>query len=156
MPAMIDRRSLLFLSAGALLGLAPRAGRAAIMSHITAYTFSFTGLDGGDIRLAAYAGRPILVVNTASLCGYTPQYAGLQQLWTRYRDKGLLVLGVPSNDFGGQEPGGAAEIGQDGPRRISRHLPTHRKGRGEGQGCPPVLPLGGAGAPAGRPALEFP
>ena len=55
-------------------------------------------------------GHPILVVNTASQCGYTPQYGGLQDLWTRYRDKGLVVLGVPSNDFGGQEPGGATDI----------------------------------------------
>jgi glutathione peroxidase len=52
----------------------------------------------------------VLVVNTASLCGYTPQYAGLQTLWTRYRDRGLFILGVPSNDFGGQEPGGASAI----------------------------------------------
>jgi glutathione peroxidase len=52
----------------------------------------------------------VLVVNTASLCGYTPQYSGLESLWTRYRDRGLLVIGVPSNDFGGQEPGGAEEI----------------------------------------------
>jgi glutathione peroxidase len=50
------------------------------------------------------------VVNTASLCGYTPQYTGLQTLWTQYRRKGLMVLGVPSNDFGGQEPGGKTEI----------------------------------------------
>ena len=53
------------------------------MSRITAYAFSFPALDGGDIRLADYAGRPMLVVNTASLCGFTPQYAGLQELWSR-------------------------------------------------------------------------
>ncbi|MEA2992718.1 MAG: glutathione peroxidase, partial [Alphaproteobacteria bacterium] len=80
------------------------------MSRITAYAFSFKGLEGADIRLAEHAGKPILIVNTASLCGYTPQYAGLQQLWTRYRDKGLLIVGVPSNDFGGQEPGTATDI----------------------------------------------
>jgi len=80
------------------------------MSRITAFAFSFPALDGGDIKLADYAGKPVLVVNTASLCGYTPQYAGLQELWTRYRDRGLLILAVPSNDFGGQEPGGAADI----------------------------------------------
>ncbi|HEY6024893.1 MAG TPA: glutathione peroxidase, partial [Pseudolabrys sp.] len=80
------------------------------MSRITAYAFSFKGLDGGEILLSSFAGHPLLIVNTASLCGYTPQYAGLQALWTRYRDRGLVVLGVPSNDFGGQEPGGATDI----------------------------------------------
>jgi len=80
------------------------------MSRITAYAFAFAALEGSDIKLADYAGKPILVVNTASLCGYTPQYAGLQQLWARYRERGLMIIGVPSNDFGGQEPGGATEI----------------------------------------------
>jgi glutathione peroxidase len=80
------------------------------MSRVTAFGFSFKALDGGDIKLADYTGRPVLVVNTASLCGYTPQYSGLETLWDRYRARGLLVLGVPSNDFGGQEPGGATEI----------------------------------------------
>ena len=81
------------------------------MSRVTAYAFSFKALKSGDIRLSDYVGKPILVVNTASLCGYTPQYTGLQALWTRYRDKGLMIVAVPSNDFGGQEPGGEAEIG---------------------------------------------
>ncbi len=80
------------------------------MTRATAYAFSFKALKAGDIRLSDYVGKPILIVNTASLCGYTPQYTGLQALWTRYRDKGLMIVAVPSNDFGGQEPGGEAEI----------------------------------------------
>src|SRR5437763_4862426 len=80
------------------------------MSRMTAYAFSFAALKGGNIKLADYAGKPILVVNTASQCGYTPQFAGLQDLWTRYHARGLMIVGVPSNDFGAQEPGGAAEI----------------------------------------------
>jgi glutathione peroxidase len=104
---MINRRHWLL---GMLMALTPRLVQAATMSRVTAYAFTFKGLDGADILLASYAGHPILVVNTASLCGYTPQYAGLQVLWSRYRDKGLMVLGVPSNDFGGQEPGGKSEI----------------------------------------------
>jgi glutathione peroxidase len=52
----------------------------------------------------------MLVVNTASLCGFTPQYGGLQELWSEFHGRGLMILGVPSNDFGGQEPGGATEI----------------------------------------------
>ena len=114
---MIDRRDLLThglrsLAGVALAGLSPRLVQATAMSRITAYAFTFKGLDGAEILLSSYAGHPILLVNTASLCGYTPQYTGLQALWLRYRDKGLIVLGVPSNDFGGQEPGGASEIGK--------------------------------------------
>jgi glutathione peroxidase len=106
---MIDRRTLL-TAAVTLPALAPAAAFATAMSRITAYAFAFTGLDGGQISLASYAGRPMLIVNTASQCGYTPQYAGLQAIWMRFRERGLFVLGVPSNDFGGQEPGGAKEI----------------------------------------------
>jgi glutathione peroxidase len=105
---MIRRRHLLAALGSAVV--APAAAQQATMTRVTAYAFSFAALDGGQIRLVEYSGKPILIVNTASRCGYTPQYAGLQELWTRFRDRGLLVLGVPSNDFGGQEPGGSDEI----------------------------------------------
>ena len=75
-----------------------------------AYRFEFTSIDGDRLPFAAWRGRPVLVVNTASYCGYTPQYSDLEALWQRYRGRGLVVLGVPSNDFGAQEPGSAAEI----------------------------------------------
>jgi glutathione peroxidase len=77
---------------------------------MTAFDFAFQAIDGQPLPLANFKGKAVLVVNTASQCGYTPQYQGLQDLWQRYRDRGLVVLGVPSNDFGGQEPGTAAEI----------------------------------------------
>ena len=77
-----------------------------------AYRFEFTSIDGDKLPLEAWRGRPMLVVNTASYCGYTPQYSDLEALWRRYRDRGLVVLGVPSNDFGRQEPGTEAEIKQ--------------------------------------------
>ena len=77
-----------------------------------AYRFEFVSLDGGKLPLSAWRGRPVLVVNTASFCGYTPQYRDLEALWRRYRERGLVVLGVPSNDFGAQEPGSASEIKQ--------------------------------------------
>jgi glutathione peroxidase len=66
---------------------------------------------GTPLPTADYAGHVVLLVNTASKCGFSPQYRGLEALWRRYRDRGLVVLGVPSNDFGGQEPGSDAEIG---------------------------------------------
>jgi len=74
------------------------------------HDITFEGLTGGALPLAAYRGKAVLVVNTASECGYTPQYAGLQKLWAAYKDRGLIVLGVPSNDFGAQEPGTAKQI----------------------------------------------
>lgn len=77
---------------------------------MAAHDFSFTTIDGKPLPLSAYRGRPVLVANTASECGYTPQYADLEALWRRYRDRGLMVIAVPSNDFGRQEPGTAEEI----------------------------------------------
>ena len=77
---------------------------------MTAHDFEFASIAGQPLPLSAYAGRPVLVVNTASECGFTPQYAGLEELWQTYRGRGLIVLGVPSNDFGGQEPGSEDEI----------------------------------------------
>ncbi len=70
-----------------------------------------TTLEGDSLELASFRGKPMLIVNTASKCGYTPQYAGLQRLHERYGERGLVVLGFPCNDFGGQEPGTAVEIG---------------------------------------------
>ncbi len=76
----------------------------------TAHDFSFTTLRGEPYKLADLSGRPFVVVNTASKCGFTPQYAGLEAVWREYQTRGLVVVGVPSNDFGGQEPGTHEEI----------------------------------------------
>jgi glutathione peroxidase len=75
-----------------------------------AYDFSFEAIEGGRMPLEQWRGKVLLVVNTASFCGFTPQYEGLQALWQRYLARGLVVIGVPSNDFGGQEPKAEAEI----------------------------------------------
>lgn len=101
---MLSRRTLMAYAVAAATVLPARA-----QTSSTAYAFSFEGLDGKTIRLSDHAGRVILVVNTASACGFTPQYSDLQQLWTRYRDRGLTIIGVPSDDFN-QERGTAAEI----------------------------------------------
>jgi len=75
-----------------------------------AHQFSFTSIDGKPMSMADFKGKTVLVVNTASQCGFTPQYTALEAVYQKYKDKGLVVVGVPSNDFGGQEPGSNAEI----------------------------------------------
>lgn len=82
----------------------------AISQEKSVHDFAFKTIDGDAMPMSQYAGKVVLLVNTASKCGYTPQYEGLQTLWTTYKDKGLVVIGVPSNDFRQQEPGTAAEI----------------------------------------------
>ena len=76
----------------------------------TVHDFAPAAPDGTPHPLAQYRGKVLLVVNTASACGFTPHYAGLEALWRRHRDAGLVVLGFPCNQFGAQEPGDAAEI----------------------------------------------
>jgi glutathione peroxidase len=76
----------------------------------SAHDFTFSGIDNTPIDLKQYAGKPVLVVNVASFCGFTPQYKELQKLHETYGPKGLVVLGVPSNDFGAQEPKTEPEI----------------------------------------------
>ena len=106
---MIDRRAFCLAAASAATTTTARAQGAAISAR-TCYALSFARFSGAPLRLADFAGKPILVVNTASLCGYTPQFAGLQKLWKDMAPRGLVMIGAPSNDFGGQEPGGEAEI----------------------------------------------
>jgi glutathione peroxidase len=74
------------------------------------YGLYFTTIDGQPLPLSQYKGKVLLIVNTASRCGFTPQYDGLEKLYETYKDQGFMILGVPSNDFGGQEPGSNAEI----------------------------------------------
>ena len=74
------------------------------------YSIKATTLEGAPADLSQYQGKVVLVVNVASRCGFTGQYAGLQKLYETYKAKGLVVLGIPSNDFGGQEPGSEKEI----------------------------------------------
>ncbi|MGL4993645.1 MAG: glutathione peroxidase [Bacteroidales bacterium] len=76
------------------------------------YAFSATSLKGKEIKLSDYEGKIILIVNTASKCGLTPQYKGLEELYNKYKDRGLVILGFPCNQFGKQEPGSESEISE--------------------------------------------
>lgn len=153
-----DRRSFLtLLAALAAPELVPSSARAQApgMSRLTAYAFTFAGLKGDDIRLADHAGKPILVVNTASQCGYTPQFTGLQQLWSRFRDRGLLVVGVPSNDFGGQEPGGVTEISQTAEHEYGVSFPMAAKVDVRGASPHPFYRWAAAERPLDAPRWNF-
>ena len=80
------------------------------MSAASVHDFELNTIDGKKMPLSAYKGKVLLLVNTASKCGYTPQYTGLEALYAKYKDKGLVIVGVPANNFGGQEPGTNEEI----------------------------------------------
>jgi glutathione peroxidase len=82
------------------------------MSQVSLDEFQADMIDGKKLPLSRFRGKVVLVVNTASRCGFTPQFAGLEQLWRSYRDRGLVVLGFPSNEFGGQDPGSNDEIAE--------------------------------------------
>ena len=75
-----------------------------------AYDFSFNDLDGSKLSLSSFKNKVIVVVNVASQCGFTSQYEDMQKVWEKYQEKGVVLLGVPSNDFGNQEPGNSKEI----------------------------------------------
>ncbi len=93
----------------------------------TAYEFAATRLGGREEPLATYAGQVLLIVNTASRCGFTPQYAGLERLQQVYADRGFTVLGFPCNQFGFQEPGNAATIGDFCERNYGVSFPMFAK-----------------------------
>jgi len=101
---------LIRLLAFSLLGLLlrPRIGR----RPVDWPAITLPSISGAPLPTADYTGKVVLLVNAASKCGFTKQYRGLEALWRRFKDRGLVVLGVPSNDFGGQEPGSDAEIGR--------------------------------------------
>ena len=107
---------------------------------------------GGPLDLAQFAGHPILVVNTASLCGFTPQYAGLQALYTEYKPRGLVVLAVPSNDFGRQEPGDPTVC----TTRFATSFPVAAKAHVTGKQAIPLFQwLAQEAGALGRPRWNF-
>jgi glutathione peroxidase len=108
----------------------------------------------GETSLCQYSGKVLLVVNTASQCGYTPQYKGLESLYRRYKDRGLVVLGFPSNDFGGQEPGSAKDIAQFCEINYGVSFPMFAKTRVVAEGGNPLYDRL-AQASASRPRWNF-
>ncbi len=103
-------------------------------SATSIHALTMKRIDGTQAALSTFAGRVLLVVNTASECGYTPQYEGLQALHAKYEGKGFAVLGFPSNDFGGQEPGGAPEIATFCKSRYGVTFPMFEKVKTTGTG----------------------
>ncbi len=154
---MIDRRTMITAALAAIASpvTARTAPAQGAMSRITAYAFSFPALAGSEIRLADYAGRPLLIVNTASLCGFTPQYAGLQELWTQFRDRGLMIIGVPSNDFGAQEPGGATEIAETAQHQYGVTFPIAAKATVKGANAHPFYRWAAEARPKDVPRWNF-
>jgi glutathione peroxidase len=154
---MIARRT--FIAAALAAVATPATTRTVVaqaaISRITAYAFSFPALAGGDIRLADYAGRPLLVVNTASLCGFTPQYAGLQELWSQFHERGLMIIGVPSNDFGGQEPGGVTEIAETAQHQYGVTFPIAAKAVVRGSNAHPFYRWAAEARPKDVPGWNF-
>ena len=100
-----------------------------------------TSLDGRDVRMSDYAGRVVLVVNTASQCGFTPQYRGLEALYRKYKDSGFVVLGFPCNQFGQQEPGNADEIAATCRINYGVSFPMFAKTEVNGPNAHPVFKL---------------
>jgi glutathione peroxidase len=120
------------------LTLATSAFAAAPEKPMSFHDLTVKTLDGTTKNLADYKGKVLVVVNTASQCGYTPQYAGLETLYEAYKDKGVVVLGFPSNDFGGQEPGTAAEIKTFCETKFHVQFPMFEKVKTKGDGQSPV------------------
>lgn len=158
---MIDRRTLLVAAGAALAGSAAKAQNKAQnsaqnlaqgVSRITAYPFTFAALDGADIRLADHTGKPMLIVNTASQCGYTPQLTGLQKLHVRFRE--LFVLGVPSNDYG-QEPGTGLAIAHEAKEQFGVTFPLTAPVALKGPNAHPFYKWAAAERPLERPHWNF-
>ena len=105
---------------------------------MSVYQYNVTSIDGKEVQLSDYHGKVLLVVNVASQCGFTPQYAGLEKLYEKYQDRGLIVLGFPCNQFGSQEPGTEAEIKTFCETSFGVKFPLFRKLEVNGLGAHPL------------------
>lgn len=112
-------------------------GFSANAGNKTAFDFTFTSIDGKPMPLSQYRGKELLIVNTASECGFTKQYSALEEVWRKYKGQGLVVIGVPSNDFGGQEPGHEGQIKKFCETHFSIDFPMTGKTPVKGDGAHP-------------------
>lgn len=149
--APLPRRHALALLGGALVcGVRP-----ALADATKASAFAFEKPEGGTLPLAAYAGRPILVVNTATACGYAGQFTGLQGLWTRFGDRGLTVIAVPSPDFGNQEPLDGVAIAEAARKNHGVTFPVTAKTHVRGPTAHPFYRWAAAEKPGSTPGWNF-
>lgn len=122
----------------------------------TAFDFEFNSLRGKPMPLSAFAGNPLLIVNTASKCGFTPQYAGLEAIYRKHKADGLVVLGVPSNDFANQEPGNSGEIEQFCEINFGVDFPLTEKVHVKGADAHPLFQwIGAQGGFLSKPRWNF-
>ena len=100
-----------------------------------AYDFNFNDLDGSPLNLSEYKNKVIVVINVASQCGFTKQYDDMQKIWEKYQSRGIIMLGVPSNDFGNQEPGSSQEIKNFCEAKFGITFPMTEKVSVKGEGA---------------------
>jgi glutathione peroxidase len=125
-------------------------------SERTLHDFTLTAINGKPMPMAQFKWKAVLLVNTASECGYTGQYEGLEELWLANKDKGLVIVGLPSNDFGGQEPGTASEIASFCKINYGVTFPLTDKVVVKGEHAIPLYKWAGEQAGAnGRPTWNF-
>jgi glutathione peroxidase len=108
------------------------------MPATSVYDFEALSIDGQPAALSTQRGKVLLIVNTASACGFTPQFAGLETLWNDYRDRGLVIVGFPSNEFGGQDPGSNDEIATFCQRNYGVSFPMMAKVKVNGADAHPL------------------
>lgn len=123
---------------------------------VSAHDFTFTSLDGSDMPLSDFKGNVILVVNTASKCGFTPQYEALESLYQQHKDDGLVIVGVPCNNFGGQEPDAEEAVRAFVEEKYKVSFPLTSKTNVKGDDAHPFFKWAGAKAGfIGRPKWNF-
>jgi len=150
----LSRRNLLGLAGG--IGAAAAFGRSAVaQSAPNAYSFSFQRAGGGAMALADYRARPVLIVNTATNCGFAGQFGTLEQLWQRYAGRGLMLIAVPSNDFGGQEPLDGAAIAEAARQSHGATYAFAEKTKVRGPEAHPFYRWAAAQRPGETPSWNF-